>query len=196
MSDADPAKILWTSQPWEPVNMSEAAIGARARKLDATIWWRDAREHVAAAAVVAFFGYYAVTHVNPVAQAGAAAIVLAAVFVSWRLWSLSSSGKDDGLTQTWLDRYRAALARQRDTLRSVWRWYALPFAPGLAAMIAARHVYPEFKLDEVSAWAGMAWPVAFTGAIFAGVVWLNLWAAGKLQKEIDELDRANQNGNT
>lgn len=192
MSDHDPLKAAWTSQTEEPLTMTEMDIRARARKFDGTIWWRNAREHLAGAIVVLFFGYFALTDANPVKQAGAALIVLAALFVSWRLFASARAQDAAGPAAAWFERYRAEMVRQRDLLKSVWKWYALPFVPGLAVMMAARHVYPEFKLDEPAAWLSLLWPLAFIGAIFGGVVWLNHVAAKKLQTDIDELDRANR----
>lgn len=192
MSDADPLKTLWTSQKDEPLPMTETEIRARAQKFDSTIGWRNAREHIAGALVVLFFGYFAVTGGNPVKQAGAAMIVLAALFVSWRLFASGGPRMDGDPAAAWFSRYRGELVRQRDMLKTVWRWYALPFLPGLLVMLAARHVYPDFKLDQASAWTGLLWPMAFVSVIFGGVVWLNHVAAKKLQSDIDELDRANR----
>jgi hypothetical protein len=192
MSDHDPLKTLWTSQKDDPMTLNDADIRARAQKFDATIGWRNAREYAAAIIVVLFFGYFAATDTNPVKQAGAALIVLAALFVSWRLAAHASPGAHADPASPWLDRYRGELVRQRDMLKTVWRWYALPFVPGLALMMAARHVYPEFALHQAPAWQSLALPLAFVGAIFGGVLWLNHVAAKKLQSDIDELDRANR----
>jgi hypothetical protein len=195
MSDLDPLKSLWRSQKDEPMTMTEAQLRTRTDKFAATIWWRNAREYAAAALVAVFFGYFALTDANPVKQMGAAAVVLAALFVSWRMWVHAGAGASAAPTAPWAERHRAQMVRQRDVLASVWRWYALPFVPGLALMLTARHAYPDFKLDQPEAWLSLAWPLAFVAIILGGVIWLNHVAANKLQSEIDELDRANHEEN-
>ena len=192
MTDRDPLKTLWTNQTEEPVTMSEAGIRARAEKFDSTIGWRNAREYLAGAFVVVFFGYYAVTRENPVQQLGAAAVVLAALFVTWRLAAMGGASSAGDPAASWFARHRAHLVRQREMLRTVWKWYALPFVPGLTLMIAGRHAYPEFRLHELDAWVALALPTAFLAAVFGGIVWLNHVAAKKLQAEIDELDHGNR----
>jgi hypothetical protein len=174
------------------MTMTETEIRARAQKFNATIGWRNAREYMAAGFVVLFFGYFAVTDPNPVKQIGAAAIVVAAMFVSWVLYAQMSPAGDTGTAVSWYDRHRAELVRQRDALRAVWRWYAAPFVPGLLLMMAARHIYPEFRLDEPAALVAMLGPIAFLGIVFGAVIWLNLWAAGKVQRDIEELDLMNR----
>jgi hypothetical protein len=190
MSDLEPVKRMWAKQTEEPFSMSEDAIKTRAGRFRSTIWWRNAREHAAAALVVLFFGYFAVMDANPVKQAGAAMVVAAALFVSWRL---ARSSETDGVERTWLERHRDELERQHALLSSVWRWYALPFVPGVLVMTAARYAYPEFRLHEPAAWLGMIWPALFMGAIFGGVAWLNAVAARQLRREIAELDRQSRN---
>jgi hypothetical protein len=187
MSDLEPVKRIWAAQTGEPFVMSEAAVKSRAGKFRSTIWWRNAREHVACAFVVLFFGYVAVMDANPVKQAGAAMVVAAALFVSRRL-ARSSGGESAG--STWFEHYRNDLMRQHALLSAVWRWYALPFVPGILVMTAARHAYPDFKLHEPAAWLSMLWPAVFVGAIFGGVVWLNAIAARRLRRDIGELDAA------
>lgn len=192
MSDADLLKSIWSQQKDEPFAMSDAELKLRADRLRTVIGWRNAREYIASVFVVLFFGYTAATDTNPVVRAGALLIVVGCLFVVWWLANrVKPRGHNDHEAAPWLQRYRDELIRQRDALESVWLWYLMPFVPGLALMLAARHVYPEFRLTEPGVWLAIAGPLGLVGAIFGGIVWLNHTAAKNLRREINELDRAN-----
>ena len=90
------------------------------------------------------------------------------------------------MTVIWL-RHRRELERQRDLARDVWKWYLLPFVPGLLAVVAvpALHSPPEKwirALPFILLWAAM----------FYAVWRLNKRGANKLQRQIDELNSMNR----
>ena len=97
-------------------------------------------------------------------------------------------------SKTCLEFYRSALARQRDLLSSVWKWYLLPFAPGMILFLLG---LLKFVLDQpashlhyglVTLW----FSITFAGcaSVFALVGWLNRRGAKDLEKRIDALDTA------
>jgi hypothetical protein len=77
--------------------------------------------------------------------------------------------------------HRRELVRQRDMLRSVWRWYIAPIVPGLA-------VFSAGTLPQHSPWWMFLLLALFFLAIFGGIVWLNRRAADRLDRQIAELD--------
>ncbi len=76
--------------------------------------------------------------------------------------------------------HQRELERQRDLLRDVWKWYLLPFVPGLIAIVAAR-------LPSTGWIRGLRF-ILFCAAGFYFLWWLNKRAADKLQRQIDELN--------
>jgi RNA polymerase sigma-70 factor, ECF subfamily len=76
--------------------------------------------------------------------------------------------------------HRSELERQRDALRTVWRWYLLPFVPGIAAtQIAAGMDGGINRAIVITALCSVA--------LFAGVWALNQWGARKLERKIQQL---------
>ncbi len=95
----------------------------------------------------------------------------------------------------WIDFRRRELIRQRDLLRSIWRWYLGPLIPGLAVMFMA------FAQAAVGSHSHVKHPgvlVAIDGlffvTVFLVVAMLNKKAARKLQRQIDDLDRQSGTG--
>ena len=85
-------------------------------------------------------------------------------------------------------RWRAELARQRDLLLTVWRWYLLPFAPGLVLMFAAMWIgAPAEHQGRIAGVLIMV--ILLFAAVAIGIVLLNLLAAARLQRMIEDLDR-------
>lgn len=80
--------------------------------------------------------------------------------------------------------HRAELARQRDLLSGVWRWYLLPFVPGVTLIVIARALErPERPAMALGVAAAMV-------AFFTFVWWLNQRVARRIQRRIDALDGA------
>jgi len=181
---------LWHDQGEEPIKMSVDEIRRKAQKFDRKIRRRNGREYIAAAFVVAIFGYY-IRHFHEwFLRIGSGLVIVGAVYMVLQLHrrgSAASEAADLGLT-TGLAFYRKELERQRALLSSVWRWYLGPFVPGLTVITLGAAITNPAR-------SPYAW--TFAGS-YAGVVALAFWlvarlnqrAADKLQGQIDELNAA------
>jgi hypothetical protein len=189
MSEHDPLQSLWKSQKQEDFSMSLADIHARAERFQTRIRVRNWIEYAAAAFVIAAFGYFALTMPDWLVRAGAALIMAGALYVAWKLNAIARAGaKDDAAS--WADFHRAELVRQRDALRSVWRWYLGPFVPGMVVFLAGVAFAPDAAAPLAAKAGVFALGIAVIGAIFWLVAQLNVRAAAALDKEIAALDRA------
>lgn len=190
MTDRDPIQTLWKDQTQEPFTMSLAEIHARADKFQSRIRFRNVTEYAAAGFVVAAFGYVAALSPSLVVKLGAALLILGAFYVVWRLHTLAKAANvpDAARADDLASFHRDELVRQRDALRSVWRWYLGPFVPGMVVFIAGTVMHSGAPWYAALAIAAVA--LAFQGLIFWLIGRLNMRAADKLQAEIDALDRA------
>jgi len=73
--------------------------------------------------------------------------------------------------------------RQRDASCSVFFWYLLPMFPGIELFFLARQLQMNAPM-----YSGF---YLLISARVAVIVWLNRYAAEKLQQQIDGLDREN-----
>jgi Flp pilus assembly protein TadB len=150
-------------------------------KFEKKIYWRNAREYVAAFVVVAFTALELWRGPDPLTATGFALIIAGVLYLVWQLHrhgSARTPPADLGLTSG-VEFFRRELERQRDLVKRVWRWYLGPVAPGLIVVMAgaARAIG---RLEAV--------PVLFATFVFVFIWRLNERAARKLQRQIDELD--------
>ena len=181
---------LWHDQGEEPVKMSLDDIRRKAQKFDRTIRRRNGREYIAAAFVVAIFGYYIWHFHEWFLRTGSVLVIAGAVYMVFQLhrrgWAASAPA-DLGLT-TGLDFYRKELERQRALLSSVWRWYLGPFIPGLAVITLGAAITNPARSQHAWTFAG-SYAVVVTLAFWL-VARLNQRCADRLQRQIDELNAA------
>ena len=79
------------------------------------------------------------------------------------------------------------LPRRNRFAANVWKWYLLPFVPGLLAVIAV----PLLR-QPPEKWIGV-WPVILLWAAMFYAIWrLNKRGADKLKHQIDELNSMNR----
>jgi hypothetical protein len=167
--------------------MSLADIHVRAERFQSRIRVRNWIEYAAGAVVIVAFTAMALEAPNWGVRAGTGLIILGVFIIAWNLATLAGAARrDEGMA--WADFHRAELVRQRDALRSVWRWYLAPVVPGLAVFIAASAFSTGLPLAGglVVTLLGFAW----IGAVFAAIAWINARAARRLDAEIAALDRA------
>ena len=168
--------------------MSLDDIRRKAQKFDRTIRRRNGREYIAAAFVVAIFGYYIWHFHEWFLRIGSGLVIAGAVYMVWQLHrrgSAASEAADLGLT-TGLAFYRKELERQHALLSSVWRWYLGPFVPGLAVITLGAAIANP-------AHSPYAWMFAGSYAVVVAIAFwllarLNQRCADGLQGQIDELD--------
>jgi len=190
MAERDPIQALWADQPKEDFVMSPADLQKRASKLQSVVRRRNAIEYAAGALVIAVFSTVAFVMPGVLAKIGCALIAAGTAYVMWRLHVLARAASRDEMSaaESLSHFYRHELARQRDALASIWRWYLGPLVPGMvvywAAMVVNIPVRP-------AAWVTAVLGLALTAAVFTAVAALNKRAAKKLQTEIDALDAAN-----
>ena len=181
----DDLTSLWKTQTEErPIMLSE--IRSKATRFERQIRWRNLLEYGAAVIVVAAFVRLLWIASHGLVRAGAALVVLATVYVVYRIHrdaSVTSMPERMALT-TCLDFHRGQLVRHRDLLRSTWMWYLLPFVPGLLVLQIGRAAADPSRTSQV-AMSGM-----ISVLVFLGIGWLNQRAARKLDREIAALERA------
>ena len=175
----------WQSQPTESLAMSLREIRNRAGKFERRIKHRNLRESIAAAVVVAAFGWLALVFENTIARAGCVLVILGTFYMVRQLYrrgSVARLPQEAGLL-TSIEHYREELIRQRDLLRGIWSWYIGPFLPGSALLYIAGLVSRPDKVGDLGLNA-----LLFGSMLL--IVWgINWRAAKKLQQQIEELDR-------
>ena len=190
MAELDPIQVLWADQPKEDFVMSLTDIRARSSKLQSIVRRRNVVEYAAGALVIAVFGIVAFVMPGVLAKIGCGLIAAGTAYVMWRLHVLARAATRDEMSaaESLSQFYRHELARQRDALSSIWRWYLGPLIPGLVvfwlAMIVNIPVRP-------AAWVAGALGLAITAGVFTAIAAANKRAARSLQAEIDALDSAN-----
>ena len=185
----DDLKQLWQQQHTEGVRMSLEQIQSNATSFQRTIRRRNAREYAAALLVVLFFAWRFSHTSDMLMRVSFGLLIASAIYVAWQLHakgSVQPLPKEAGLL-SYLEFQRRELERQRNLLRSIWRWYLGPMIPGLAVLLVAvarthpGHLNRPGPLVALNA-------LVFAAAFFA-IAQLNRRAARKLQHRIDELDR-------
>jgi hypothetical protein len=179
---------IWQNQKTEGVRMSVAEVQASAGKFQRRIRNRNAREYVAAAVVVAFFGFEFWRAGDMLVRTGFALLIAGMVYVVWQLHARGSSKtlpRDAGLS-SYVEFQRHELERQRDALERVRRWYLAPLVPGMAVLLMAFGLANPGHAKQI--WLVVAIEALVLGAILFGIAKLNDAAARKLQDQIDELE--------
>lgn len=190
-SDSEDMKNLWQSQPTEPSKIRPEDFRRKMDKFERRIFWRNLREYAASVVVIAIFGYYEWKFRGLLVRVGSGLIIAGTLYVMLQLHrrgSVRTAPADLGLS-TCIDFHRKSLQRQQDAYRTIWSWYLLPFVPGLA-VFEIGSAMNQWKAHPVGLGhfiiVFLPFP-AIMAALFFGIWRLNQWAAGKLQKQIDEL---------
>lgn len=180
-------KQLWKNQPASAGPMEMAKLQSRARRFQRSVRIRNALEYTAGIFVIAGFLSYAWNLPGTLMRVGSVLVALGVVFVLVQLHRRASgsapAAQDQGLAC--IEFHRAQLVRQRDALRSVWRWYIGPMVPGV--VVFRWGVETELTNSQMFA-RGMGANLLIAG-IFLAVILINVWSAHRLQKRIDELDK-------
>ena len=182
------ARKVWQDQSVAPIPMNINEIRKKARKFQKRIWWRNLSEYAAAVFVVAGFGFYLWRFDGLWLRTGSLLIIAATLYMVYQLHKRGSSESvPTGASSIVF--HRTELERQRDALQSVWRWYLLPFVPGMIIFLIGRAIE-----NPPGSWAPLNVTVLLCVAVFFLVGKLNQRAARKLQHQIDELAELQRNG--
>jgi len=182
-------RSVWQNQKGEGIPMSVDAIRLKAGKYRSKIVWRNTREYLAVVFVVVFFGLQFVHTTDVLARVATGMIIAASLYIAWHLHTKGSGRRlpeNLGLTSS-IEFHREELVRQRDLVRSVPRWYLGPMIPGMTLlMISIGRTNPGHVKHFGWVFGSFS---ALVVLVFAGVWRLNVRAARKIQKRIDELDQ-------
>ncbi len=178
---------IWQAQPVEGTKMSADAIRLRATKFERKISRRNLRETIAGIIVIVFFAFsFAATHEIALRTTWGlfiAGVIL--VLINLRSQAGGSAMPAEMGGASCIEFFRAELERQRDALRSVWKWYLAPVVPGYVALNVA------FALRFHYAGLGRLLLLdLFFVAMFVAIWWMNQSAARRLQRTIDDLPKA------
>ena len=186
--EQDVSKI-WQSQKSEGVRMSVDEIRLKAGKYNRKILWRNAREYVAAVAVTVFFSFSFTQTNDTLTRVAYVAIIASVLYICWHLHQHGSASRmpeNLGMANS-LEFHRQELERQRDLVSGVWRWYLGPMIPGMVLLLVAlARTNPGHVKNFGVVFTAYACLVVL---VFAGVGWMNLRAARRLQRRIDDLDK-------
>jgi hypothetical protein len=180
----DDLRNLWQEQPLDHIATALEDLRAQASRFERRISRRNRREYVAGFIGIAAYAYYIWRFPNPFMRIGSAMIIAGVLFVLWRIHRHGRAAalpQDFGLSAS-LEFHRRQLVRQRDLLRTVVWWYLSPLVPGLLVFLAGMLGERGFKLRQLPF-------LALIAGLFAWVWWINKRAAGRLDRQIAELNR-------
>jgi hypothetical protein len=181
--DPNDPRSLWQSQEEEKVTVTIDEIRSLAKRFERRIFWRNFREYAVGVPLIVLFG--AGVRSQQGWQRLPPLLLIAGIVYSMfqlhRRGAARSHPADTGLTAL-RDFHMRDLEQQRDALHTVWKWYLLPFVPGLVAVIVVRAMSRGVNARLIA--TGVFFVVTLIG------IWLlNEWAAGKLDRRIDALKR-------
>lgn len=187
MPEKDPLCALWAGQVSEPFVMSPEELRKRAGAFQSRIRVRNITEYAASAFVVLAFGGVALAVPSIIVKVGAGLIILGTLYVVWQLHAMArAAGKAEVDAAQSLSRFHLGeLKRQRAALATVWRWYLLPFVPGMLVFLGGVSFTPENPAPLAAKLAVFAMGAAIVGGLFAAIAWLNGRAVRALDAEID-----------
>ncbi len=168
--ELDELKHIWKQQEIEDemeYSQSElmVLINNKMLSLEKEIKSRDRLEIIACAMIVLFFGYILFTSSSMWTQIGSATLVLAGIFIAYKLKSAQIKRKDesaqyDHSMQEHLSWELQQLRRQKKLLKNVAWWYIAPIVVGLLFFTMGSEM-------------GLVIQVVYMGGVlaFSGFVW-------------------------
>ena len=177
---------LWTAQEQAAQPPSEQQLRRRARRFHRQLAWRNAGEYTAGALVVGGFASYAWSAPTLTLAIGCLAVIAGTAVTLLNLWR--RRGRKPDVTVDTRAFLRAELVRQRDALASIWRWYMLPIAVGMAVFLATVWLHAAGRVGTEAATLRILPVLALGAGTGLLIFWLNRAGARRLQRDIDELD--------
>ena len=181
----DPIKALWRAQSTEVPAMSVSYVRHRTGELHRTFRIRSWLEQGAGLLALAGCLVVMLMAPHPWVQSAAALILIGVAYGMWQWRRRTASFRTDPSESSAasLSFYKRELERKRDIHRTLWRWYVLPMAPGVVAMLSW-----NFFGDPQTRGTSAPW-----GVLGMLVVWLlfsliyERYKAAQCQREIDAL---------
>ena len=188
---ANDIKRLWRNQKTESTAVTLENVHERAAKFQKSVRNRNLREYIVMPLLVLVFGWYMWVFPGWMMKTGSALSIAAVLFVAWQLYRRGTAQRvPEAPGMGLVEFHRRQLVRQRDLLKSALLWYIAPFIPGTVLITLGRW------LQFHAPWRSLAWDhevIILAAVIIAlgfGIIWLlNVLAATKLQRKIDELDK-------
>jgi hypothetical protein len=183
---------LWLEAPGSAPPVDPRALERAARRLRRRVWVRNLSEWSAAVVLVPLTLDGVLHGTRLGIRLGLCAIILAAIYVSTQLYRRGRLGKQppSASTAEFLQHHLQTLRRQAELLESVWRWYLLPFVPGITLIYVDAARGALARADGAASariWLTMIGSWFFTGLIFIGIDMLNRRAAARLRREMAAL---------
>jgi hypothetical protein len=187
----EPLRQQWLQASEPPPAIDAATLRRASQRLRRRVWIRNLTEWGAAVLLLPPCARSALHHDRLLTRGGLLGIALAALYVSAVLYRRGRLAPATRFASTdeFLTAHVGALGRQAALLESAWRWYLLPFMPGItlvyvdAALVGlAREPALRLRIWLVS--AGL-WLV--TGLVLLGVAALNRRSARALRREMAAL---------
>lgn len=182
-------QTVWKEQPVMTHAITMHDLERRDARLDRQLRRRNRFEYLAAAlagVVLLFAGAATLVEAAMLSDVlmGAGFLTLAAAlgFVCLQIHRRSAVGLHGDPAQDGLAFHRARLARERSLLRTAWLWYVGPMVPGFALIYGSMLLEPEPRWTFALVGGGL------TLLLLVSVALLNRRAAGRLDREIAELD--------
>jgi len=172
---------VWQNQPAENIPMPLEEIRRKDRQFEKRINRRNLREYIGGAIGIAAYTFYIFKFHSLMIRAGSVLVIAGVLYILIQIYKRASPDQlpaDLAFTAS-LEFHRRELVRQRDLLRSVWRWYIGPIVPGLAVFSAG--IMPHSVVAMAFCWS-------FFLIVFGLIVWVNHRAAARLDRRIAELD--------
>ena len=183
---------LYFGNPGSAPALDSRAIERAARRLRRRVWIRNLTEWGAAAVLVPLSASQVLHETRLGTQLGLVGITIAALSVSAELYRRGRPGRQppSASTAEFLQRHVQSLGRQAELLEGVWRWYLLPFVPGIT-LIYADVAWAAYTRSggAVSGrvWLSLIGSWLLTGVVFVGIGLLNRRAALGLRREMAAL---------
>jgi hypothetical protein len=180
---------LWLRQAQPAPQVDAAALRRAARRLRRRVWIRNLTEWGAALLLLPACLQSMLRSDRPLTRVGLAGIALGGLYVSAALYRRGRAGRQPASASTaeFLRAHVLALARQAELLESVWRWYLLPFVPGVALVYldAALAAWAASRSTPrgTGVWLTLAAAILLTCLVFATIAVLNRRAARDLRRE-------------
>lgn len=187
MTDDDSRDLqrLWQEQSSELAPPSLEHVRRKAGAFQRKIRMRNAIEYLAALFVLVSCTQFLVESERVLQRVWLLAIVAGTLYACVQLYQRARGrALPSALTgESCLAFHRSELVRQRDALRSVWKWYLAPFVPGLVLNQVDRQMVAASAHDHT---VGLL-SAAVTVLLFVVIALLNRRAARKLDAELATL---------